>query len=58
MTLIDEKTMLEGVAGADGPDPGPMVPDSVIDALVARVRAEGLELDEEVVGAGVGRGVD
>jgi putative transposase len=44
MTLIDEKTMLEGVAGADGPDPGPMVPDSVIDALVARVRAEGLEL--------------
>jgi len=42
--LTDETTMM-GAVPVDGGDPPPgMVPESVIDELVAKVRAEGLEL--------------
>jgi putative transposase len=42
MTVTDEKTILGSVPEAG--DSSPMVPESMIDELVAKVRAEGLEL--------------
>ena len=45
MTVTDETTVVGStLEGGDGERPAGMVPESVIDELVAKVRAEGLEL--------------